>query len=117
MIVKGKNIGRTSGTISVSGKVFADLINDIENSDLMSMDSIDLLTIINQGILPSNDTIKSIMVTEPFSDERKYSLEKIKTAIENGEDLTISTLSDDEIPNDKEEDNSNDVTIANTTHD
>ena len=91
MIVKGKNIGRASGSISVTSKVFATLINDIENSDLMSMDSIDLLTIINQGILPSNAAIKSIMVTEPFSEERKISLEKIKVAIESGEDVTTST--------------------------
>ena len=115
MIVKGKNVGRASSAISVTGKVFADLINDIENSDLMSMDSIDLLTIINQGILPSNAAIKSIMVTEPFSEERKTSLEKIKVAIENGEDVTTSTSSEDEIPEDNEDNNSNDVTITNTT--
>lgn len=117
MIVKGKNIGRTIGSISVSSKVFTDLINDIENSDLMSMDSIDLLTIINQGILPSNAAIKSIMVTEPFSEERKYSLEKIKSAIENGEDVTTSTSSDDVdvIPVDNEDDNYDNITIVNTT--
>lgn len=115
MIVKGKNIGRASGSISVASKVFANLINDIENSDLMSMDSIDLLTIINQGILPSNATIKSIMVTEPFSEERKISLEKIKVAIENGEDVTTSTSSEDEIPEDNEDSNSDDTIITNTT--
>jgi superfamily II DNA or RNA helicase len=114
MIVKGKNVGRASSTISVTGKVFADLINDIENSDLMSMDSIDLLTIINQGILPSNAAIKSIMVTEPFSEERKTSLEKIKVAIENGEDVTTSTSPEDEIPEDNEDGNSDDITITNT---
>ncbi len=114
MIVKGKNVGRASGAISVTGKVFADLINDIENSDLMSMDSIDLLTIINQGILPSNATIKSIIVTEPFSEERKTSLEKIKVAIENGEDVTTSTSSEDEIPEDNEDSNSDDTIITNT---
>ena len=115
MIIKGKNIGRASGAISVNGKVFVDLINDIENSDLMSMDSIDFLTIINQGILPSNAAIKSIIVTEPFSEERKISLKKIKAAIENGEDVTTSTSSEDEIPEDNEDINSNDVTIINTT--
>lgn len=115
MIVKGKNVGRASSAISVNGKVFADLINDIENSDLMSMDSIDLLTIINQGILPSNAAIKSIMVTEPFSEERKTSLEKIKVAIENGEDVTTSTSSEDEIPEDNEDSNSDEITTTNTT--
>lgn len=115
MIVKGKNVGRASSAISVTGKVFADLINDIENSDLMSMDSIDLLTIINQGILPSNAAIKSIMVTEPFSEERKTSLEKIKVAIENGEDVTTSTSSEDEIPEDNEDSNSDEITTTNTT--
>ena len=113
MIVKGKNIGRTSGAISITSKVFANLINDIENSDLMSMDSIDLLTIINQGILPNNDVIKNIMITEPFSDERKTSIEKIKVAIENGEDVTASILSEDEIPEDNEDNNSDDVIITN----
>lgn len=115
MIVKGKNVGRANSTISVTSKVFVDLINNIENSDLMSMDSIDLLTIINQGILPSNAAIKSIMVTEPFSEERKLVLKKIKVAIENGEDVTTSTSSEDEIPEDNEDDNSDEVIITNTT--
>ena len=114
MIVKGKNIGRTNGAISINSKVFANLINDIENSDLMAMDSIDLLTIINKGILPNNAVIKNIMITDPFSDERKNSIEKIKVAIENGEDVTTSTLSEDEIPEDIEDNNSDDVIITNT---
>lgn len=103
MIVRGKNIGRTNNTITTKTKVFSDLLNNIEDSDLMMMDSIDLLTIINQGILPSNDAIKSILVTEPFSDERKASLEKIKDDIKSGKDLTISTSSEEEIPEDNEE--------------
>lgn len=115
MIVKGKNIGRTHGAISVTSKVFANLIGDIENCDLMSMDSIDLLTIINQGILPNNDVIKNIMITEPFSEERKTSIEKIKIAIENGEDVTTSTSSEDEIPEDNEDNNSDDVIITNAS--
>lgn len=102
MIVRGKNIGRCN-SIGVKSKVFADLLNNIEDSDLMSMDSIDLLTIINQGILPSNDAIKSILVTEPFSDERKVNLIKIKTDIENGVDVSVSTTNSDEIPEDNEE--------------
>ena len=114
MIVKGKNIGRTNGAISINSKAFANLVNDIENSDLMAMDSIDLLTIINQGILPNNAAIKNIMITDPFSDERKNSIEKIKVAIENGEDVTTSTLSEDEIPEDIEDRNSDDVIITNT---
>lgn len=104
MIIHGKSVGRSNNTISIKDKVFAELVNDIENSDLMSMDSIDLLTIINQGILPSNEAVKSILVTEPFSDERKASLEKIKASIKNGEDVTTSTKSEDEIPEDNEED-------------
>ena len=46
MIVKGKNVGRASNAISVNGKVFADLINDIEN-DLESW-STDFLFYVNQ---------------------------------------------------------------------
>ena len=110
MIVRGKNIGRTN-TITTKTKVFADLLNDIENSDLMAMDSIDLLTIINQGILPSNDAIKSILTTEPFSNERRTSLEKIKTDVENGADVTTSTASEDEIPEDNE-DNPAETTVG-----
>lgn len=102
MIVRGKNIGR-SNTIGVKTKVFTELLNNIEDSDLMVMDSIDLLTIINQGILPSNDAIKSILVTEPFSDERKTSLEKIKTDVESGVDMITSSAGSDEIPEDNEE--------------
>ena len=94
MIIRGKSVGRPSSSVSVSSKVFTDLINNIEDSDLLSMDSVDLLTIINQGILPNNDAIKSILVTEPFTDERKTSLKKIKDAIEKGEDVTKSTKED-----------------------
>lgn len=103
MIIRGKSVGRPSNSVSVTSKVFTDLINNIENSDLESMDSIDLLTIINQGILPSNAAINSILVTEPFTEERKNALEKIKAAIENGEDVTTSTRNEDEIPEDNEE--------------
>lgn len=103
MIIRGKSVGRPSSSVSVSSKVFTDLINNIEDSDLLSMDSVDLLTIINQGILPNNDAIKSILVTEPFTDERKTSLKKIKDAIEKGEDVTKSTKTEDEIPQDDEE--------------
>ena len=103
MIIRGKSVGRPSSSVSVSSKVFTDLINNIEDSDLLAMDSVDLLTIINQGILPNNDAIKSILVTEPFTDERKTSLKKIKDAIDKGEDVTKSTKGEDEIPQDDEE--------------
>lgn len=103
MIIRGKSVGRPSSSVSVSSKVFTDLINNIEDSDLLIMDSVDLLTIINQGILPNNDAIKSILVTEPFSDERKTSLKNIKDAIDKGEDVTKSTKGEDEIPQDDEE--------------
>ncbi len=102
MIVRGKNIGRVT-SIGANTKAFISLLNNIEDSDLMAMDSIDLLTIINQGILPSNDAIKSILVTEPFSDERKASLEKIKSDAEKGIDVTSNTSDSDEIPEDNEE--------------
>jgi hypothetical protein len=103
MNIRGKSAGRPSSSVSVSSKVFTDLINNIEDSDLLIMDSVDLLTIINQGILPNNDAIKSILVTEPFSDERKTSLKNIKDAIDKGEDVTKSTKGEDEIPQDDEE--------------
>lgn len=103
MIIRGKSVGRPSNSVSVSSKVFTDLINNIEDSDLLVMDSVDLLTIINQGILPNNDAIKSILITEPFTDERKTSLKKIKDAIDKGEDITKSTKGEDEIPQDDEE--------------
>ena len=101
MIIRGKIIGNNN--VGIKSKVFAELLNNIEDSDLMAMDSIDLLTIINQGILPSNDAIKSILVTEPFSDERKASLEKIKSDAEKGIDVTSNTSDSDEIPEDNEE--------------
>ena len=63
MIIRGKSVGRPSSSVSVQSKVFTDLINNIEDSDLLVMDSVDLLTIINQGILPNNDAIKSIFST------------------------------------------------------
>lgn len=115
MIIRGKSFGRTSHCISINSKAFIDLINDIDNCDLMSMDSIDFLTIINQGILPNNSAIKSILITEPFSDDRKIKLENIKYAIENGEDVTISTSSEDEIPEDDENNTSDNVNIVNIT--
>jgi len=104
MIIRGKSVGRPSGTISVNSKIFTDLINNIEDSDLLAMDSIELLTIINQGILPNNGCTRSILTTEPFSDKRKTALQGIKDAVEKGEDITKSTYDSDEIPEDKEED-------------
>ena len=116
MIIRGKNIGKANTTISIKSKSFVNLLNDIENSDLMAMDSIDLLTIINQGILPSNDAIKSILVTEPFSDERKNSLLKIKTDIENGIDISVNTIDSNEIPiDDEKESENNNIVETNLT--
>ena len=103
MIVRGKCIGGGSPTVGINSKVFTELLNDIENSDLMVMDSVDLLTIINQGILPNNKAIRSILTTDPFSDERKANLEKIKFDVERGLDVTTPTQDEDEIPEDDEE--------------
>ena len=81
MIIIGKNIGIKNSTVSVGSKVFIELINNIEDSDLLAMDSVDLLTIINQGILPNNNSTRSILTTEPFSNERKVVLKYIKDAV------------------------------------
>lgn len=103
MIIRGKNIGVKSSAVSVGSKVFTELINNIEDSDLLAMDSVDLLTIINQGILPNNNSTRSILTTEPFSNERKVVLKHIKDAVEGGEDITKSTQDVDEIPEDNED--------------
>ena len=114
MIIRGKNIGKKSATVSINSKVFIELINNIEESDLLAMDSIELLTIINQGILPNNNSTRDILTTEPFSDKRKAVLKGIKDAVDNGEDITKSTYDNDEIPEDKEEDEDKPTTsIAN----
>ncbi len=111
MIIRGKIIGDKN--VGVKSKVFIELLNNIEDSDLMAMDSIDLLTIINQGILPNNDAIKTVLTTEPFSDERKASLEKIKTDAKSGVDVTKSTATSEEIPEDNEEETTTSVDIIN----
>lgn len=103
MIIRGKSVGRPSSTLSVKSKVFTELINNIEDSDLLAMDSVDLLTIINQGILPNNNSSRSILTTEPFSDERKVVLKRIKDAVDSGEDITKQTQDVDEIPEDNED--------------
>ena len=113
MIVKGKNIGRKDGSVSVCSKAFIEMIKNIDESDLLAMDSIELLTIINQGILPNNNSTRSILTTEPFSEKRKTALTEIKTAIDNGEDITASTYDNDEIPEDNEEDEE-ESTVSNT---
>lgn len=104
MIIRGKSVGKKSGSLSVCSKAFIDMVNNIEESDLLAMDSIELLTIINQGILPSNNSTRNILTTEPFSDKRKTVLKGIKDAVENGEDISKSTFDTDEIPEDNEED-------------
>lgn len=116
MIIRGKNIGRQSGAVSICGKVFTELLNNIEDSDLLAMDSVDLLTIINQGILPNNDSTRSILTTEPFSDQRKTVLEAIKTAVDGGEDISKSTYDSNEIPEDKEEDEEDSSNSSSSEH-
>lgn len=117
MIIRGKNIGIKSHTVSIGSKVFTDLINDIENSDLLAMDSVDLLTIINQGILPNNNSIRSILTTEPFSNERKAVLKSIKDAVDDGEDIAKSTQDIDEIPEDNEDGKENKSSVEVKTSD
>lgn len=113
MIIRGKNIGIKNCTVSVDSKVFTDLINNIEDSDLLAMDSVDLLTIINQGILPNNNSTRSILTTEPFSNERKVVLKHIKDAVDGGEDITKSTQDSDEIPEDNEDDEERELIVKN----
>lgn len=103
MIIRGENKGIKGGAVSVKSKIFVEILNNIEDSDLLAMDSVDLLTIINQGILPNNNSTRSILTTEPFSNERKVVLKHIKDAIDGGEDITKSTKDVDEIPEDNED--------------
>ena len=102
MIVRDKIIN--GNKVGVNSKVFIELLNNIEDSDLLAMDSIDLLTIINQGIIPNDDRVKSILTTEPFSDTRKGILEKIKNDIEEGTYVSTNTLNENEIPEDNLDD-------------
>jgi superfamily II DNA or RNA helicase len=91
---------RTGCTICNKGwdrlKIF-DFLNTLENQDLLHMDSIELQTIINQGVLP--DSLNVLV----FSDESnrdntiKALKEELQTESENIEREISNEITDDEI--------------------
>ena len=85
------------------------LLNELEESDLLSMDPFDLFIIIGQGKLP--DDFKSISQTDANSDERLMSINELKKKLEKEiflEEHGLSEVSDQE--NEDQEQKSEDKT-------
>lgn len=65
--------------ITKTSKAYAELLKYIDKNDIMTMDSVALLTILQQGnILPNSDVWDDIIFTEANSNERKELFDKLK---------------------------------------
>lgn len=80
MIVKGESI--FSKKHNMSNKL--QLLHLIDSNDLLYMDSIDLLTIIGQGILPQEFNV--LITNEPNTTERITTLAELRTKLSNDND-------------------------------
>lgn len=94
MKIKGITIGngkQKTNTISLSIKDKA-FINLIDSGDLNAMSELDLMVIIEQGVLQQSVAVKELLCSEAFSDDRRIILEKIKNGTANYEDVAIDDV-------------------------
>ena len=69
------------------------LIRNLSNSDLLTMDPVELQIIIQQGKLPSD--FRPLVNTEAESDERIATLRELRERFESEEDITTENVIDD----------------------
>lgn len=93
MKINGINIGRNSKnniiSLSIKDKAFIKLI---DGNDLMAMSELDLMVIIEQGVIQSSVAVKELMCTEAFSEDRLNILNKIKNGTANYTDTPINDI-------------------------
>ena len=94
MKIKGVTIGngnRKAETIGLSIKDKA-FIKLIDSGDLAAMSELDLMVIIEQGVLQQSAAVKELLCSEAFSDDRRVILEKIKNGNANYEEASIDNI-------------------------